>query len=259
MANAAILIDNLALDGIVTSSGEETTMPASNVLTPHPSERWRSAGVPASITLDKGDSDLADTFIVHGLTCGANSTVRMRLSLADSSGSAGEVADETFVDGDGNFSSTYGCAALLLAAPAAWRYARLDIDDPDASFVEAGLVTVGLRESFTFNFAPGGSIQYIDRSRITETSAGLMLTWAQNTKRSVDLNFEWVSPEQRYGVIETMDRVNGKHLNVLLILDTDSDDLSRDSIVGLITDISPNTYSAAIDLFGKQFRLEERI
>jgi hypothetical protein len=257
MGNAALLINNVALSGFATASSEVTNLPASNLLIPHISQKWRSSSNSASVVLDKANSDPADTFVVSGIT--ASTTVRMRLSTTDATGATGNIADQTFADNSANYDSDYGTAVLLLPAPVAWRYARFDLNNPSGTFVEAGLITLGTREQLTHNFASGSSVQYVDRSRITETSAGLKLIWNQNHFRRVELNFDWVTLQQRYGLMETLDLVAGRHSNVLVILDTDSTNLGRDSIVGLISDISPNTYLAAIDLFGKQFRLEERI
>lgn len=259
MANAAVLIDNLALNGRVNASSQELSMPATELLTPHPSDRWRSTSGSAFFVLDKGDAAPANTVILSGMTCGENSSIRVRLSLVDSSGAAGDVDDDTYAAGSVNFDTDYGTLTHLMSSAMAWRYARFDITDPDASYVEAGLVTAGTRESFTYNFAPGGGIQYVDRSRVSPVASGKTLTWTDNTFRRVDLSFEWVSTAQRYGLIQTMDRVNGRHVNVALILDTASDNLARDTIVGLVTDITPAVYAQAVLLFSKQLRLDERI
>src|SRR3990167_5664571 len=122
MANAAIVITNLALAGTVYASSQENTLPAPNLLTPHPSERWRSTSSPAFFVLDKATAAVADTVILSGMTCGANSTVRLRLSLTDSSGAAGDVLDTgAMADGSLNFDTTYGAFSYLLASPLAWR------------------------------------------------------------------------------------------------------------------------------------------
>lgn len=260
MANAALVTDNHALSGIVTASSQALAMPASNLLTPHPSERWRSTTAPAFFVLDKGIARLADTVFVKGLVIGPNATVRLRLSIADSSGGVGEVFDSGVLpSGSGVLDVDYYAACWTLPEPVLWRYARIDIHDPDNTFVEAGCLLDGLREAFDCNFAPGAAIQMVDRSRVATTAAGLTLVWPDNWYRKIDFNFEWVSRDQRYGLIERMDRVNGRRLNVLLIVDTDSENLARDSIFGLLSDLTPNSYSQAIEIFGKQLRIDERL
>src|SRR5689334_10928661 len=93
MANAALVIDNFADDATVAVSSQALTMPAQNLLTPHPSERWRSLSNADFFVLDKGASLSADTVMIGGLTCGVNSTLRLRLSTSDSTGAAGDVLD----------------------------------------------------------------------------------------------------------------------------------------------------------------------
>jgi hypothetical protein len=266
MANAAIVVDNNADNGSVIASSQALTMPSSNLLTPHPSERWRSSSSTAFFVLDKGSAILADTVALFGLTLGPNATIRLRLSSIDATGAAGDILDTGILtNGNVHFDVLYDSFVYQLASPAAYRYVRFDFTDSDAAllpatnFVEAGCILDGLSESFAYNFSHGGSFQHIDRSRISPTSSGMTLTWNDNTFRRIDLTFEWVKALQRYGVIERLDRVKGKTSNVLLMTDTASTNLPRDSIYGLVTDQTPITFGPVFDLFGKQLRIDERI
>lgn len=265
MANACIVIDNNADAATVGASSQVLTMPASNLLTPHPSERWRSLSNSAWFVLNKGASIVSDTIMLAGLSCGANATLRLRLSTVDASGAAGDVLDTgAIANGDPTFDVTYGCFLTRLAAPAAWQYARVDIVDPDAAYVEAGCILDGLSHKFVYNFAPSGAFQHVDRSRVTKAASGLTLTWDDNHYRQVNLTFNAVTSAERYGVVERLDRVKGKKRNVLLITDPASNNLPRDSIFGLVTTQTPISFNQAFDtggnpLFGKQFQIEERI
>jgi hypothetical protein len=272
MANAALVIDNNAQVAAVIASSQVLTLPASNLLTPHPSDRWRSLNPADWFVLDKGTSITSDTVGLFGLQCGSsssplalrnlgpNATIRLRLSSIDATGAIGDILDTgALLPGDPSFSTDYASFVMRLPAPMAWRYVRFDIADPDADFVEAGCVLDGLSESFAYNFVPGGSVQVVDRSRVAPTSSGMTLIWDDNQFRRVDLNFEWVAEAQRKGLIERMDRVCGRRRNVLLMMDTDSANLPFDSIFGLVTDITPVTFGVIFDLFCKQLRIDERI
>lgn len=261
MANAAALYDNFADDGTVAASSNTVGLPASNLLTPHVSERWRSATNSDFFVLDLGALQSADTVMVRGLTAGDNATVRLRLSSGDASGAAGDVFDLGIVanQANANFDLDYGAYVQLLDAPAAFRYVRFDISDPDASYVEAGAVCVGARTQFTYNFVPGASLGYVDRSRSATTSAGLTLIWVDNSYRQLGLNFDFVTSDQRYGLIEAMDRLNGQRANLLMVVDTESANLARDFIWGLIATLSAVTTPDVIDIFGKQFTINERL
>ena len=170
----------------------------------------------------------------------------------------GDLHDATFDATDAAYDTDYGAFILPLAAPISARYVRLDITDGPASYVEAGRLFVGLREAFDYNFAPGAAVTWTDRSRKTVSAGGQTLIFRDNKVRSAELNFEWVSAEQRYGLVETIDRVNGQSIDVLLILDTDSDNLARDSIFGLISAPTPNLYGPISDIFARAYRIEER-
>jgi hypothetical protein len=157
------------------------------------------------------------------------------------------------------FDVFYSSFVFRLASPLAWQYARFEIFDPDASFVEAGFPVDGLSEVFDYNFAPGGGIQDVDRSRVTPTAAGLTLTWPDNTFRRLDMNFDWVSARQRNGMIARLDRVKGRHSSVLLLTNTNETNLPRAAIYGLVTDQTPVTFGPISGIYGKQLRIDERL
>lgn len=241
-------------------------MPASNLLTPHTTDRWRSLNNSDYFVLNKGASILSDTFMAGRLTCGPNSTARLRLSSADSSGAAGDVLDTGPIAAnvsryfDAGYEGAYNAFVYRLPSPAAWHYARFELTDPDAAYVEAGFAVDGLSEVFDYNFAKSGSsIQEVDRSRVTPTSAGLTLTWQDNSFRRLDLNFDWVSERQRNGMIARLERVKGRHSNVLLLTNTDETNLPRAAIFGLVTDQTPVSFGAAQKIYGKQLRIDERL
>lgn len=261
MANAAIVIDNNADSSTVAASSQVLTLPASNLLTPHPSERWRSTASSSYFVLDKGSVISADTVALFGLTCGATSTVQLRLNSIDATGAAGDILNTgALATGDAHFDVNYTSFVYRLSAPASWRYARFDIIDPAATYVEAGCVLDGLSESFAYNFTPSSTIQHVDRSRVAPTSSGMTLTWDDNEFRRIALSFDFTTRTQRYGVIERLDRVKGRKRNVFMMTDTASDNMPRDSVYGLVTDLTPVTFGpAGADIFGKQLRIDERI
>lgn len=257
---SALVLDNNALTGTLTASSQELTMPVSQLLTPSPSERWRSLSNSAWVLLDKGSLISGDIVMLGGLTCGVNSTIRARLSTIDTTGAAGDVYDSgTVANGDARFDVEYGAFLARLSAPASWRYLRFDISDPDATFVEAGSILDGLSEAFTYNFVPGTAIQTTDRSRVEKAASGKAYVWPDNTFRSAALNYDFITSAQRYGMIETLDRKKGLRTNVLLMTDIASSNLPRDSIHGLMQDISANTFGPIVDIFSKGIKIEERV
>lgn len=262
MANAALLYNNLADAGSVTASTAAALMPVSRLLagvSPHIEERWRSSAEPAYFICDLGSSKSVDTVAVFGLTVAAGSTFRVRGSTADATGAAGDAFDSTVLSTGTYFDPAYGAIVWLRSAPATCRYIRVDLVDTPASYVEAGRLVVGARTAFTYNFAPGMARAWVDRSRKVKTSGGQSLIWVDNKFRTIDLNLEWVTAAQRDSLLEAIDLANGQHVDVLLILDTDSTNLPRDSIWGLISEPSPTLATAIPDIVSRSFKIEERL
>jgi hypothetical protein len=236
-------------------------MPSFNLLTPHVSERWRSLSGTAWFVLDLRSLKSIDTIMLRGMTLGASSTARVRLSSTDSTGAAGDISDSGSLTSEVStyFDLDYGALVYLLPFPTNCRYVRIDLTDPDAAYVEAGALLAGLREEFIYNPAPGAGITTIDRSRRASSSGGQTLIWNDNQYRQITLSFDLIDVAQRYGVFERMSRVNGMHKNVLLITDTDSANVARDSFFGLVSSQNQIAYLAAPDLYSQQLTINERL
>jgi hypothetical protein len=260
MANAAIAYSNLADAGNLSTSSQSPTMPIANLQNPHIAVKWRSTVNDAYFIVDLLSAQSIDTILVRGIEASVSATIRVRVSLADSSVAVGELADSTaLADGSAYFDLDYGALVYTLAAPVTARYVRVDITDSAASYVEAGRLFVGLRTTFTYNYNWGWSLGYTDRSIKIKSRGGQTLVLPDNSFRTITVDFGWVSSAQRYGIVETVDRINGQNTDILLITDTASTNLARDSIWGLATGISTITNPALADIFGKQYQIEERL
>jgi hypothetical protein len=271
MANAAVLHANLADDGTLSVSDEEALMRVAMLQDPHVLRRWRSRTLTPYFVLDLGATASIDTIMLRGMTVTDDCTLRVRISSADATGAAGDVYDSAtdyptgIEDGDDVFDVDYGALLILLPAVlSTGRYVRIDFNEAGsgATYVEAGRLGVGVRTAFDINFAPGATVGWIDRSIRAKTRGGQTLVWHDDKHRAVSLNMEWVTSSQRYGLVETMDRVNGQSTDILLVLDTESDNLARDSIWGLVSDLTPvaytNIYGSDGAIFQKSYQIEER-
>lgn len=264
MANAAIAYQNLADAGTWTATSAETLMPVSRLQNEHIGKRWRSTAEPATITVDltgAASNVSIDTVALLGLTLGSTATIQVLISSSAGGVASGNLngGGVTYSSADEEFKPDYGALILPLAAPVSARYVRFVITDGPASYVEAGRGFVGLREAFTYNFAPGGGIAWTDLSRKTKTPGGQTLIFPDSKFRSAEINLEWVSAAQREGLIESIDHINGQSIDCLLILDTASNNLPRDSIFGLLTQPTPTLYTAIPDIFSRAVRIEERL
>ena len=260
MANAAISYINLADLGNISASSQVTTMPASNLQDPHVEVRWRTNSNDAYFIVDLLSAQSIDTVLVRGITVGSGAMVRVRVCSIDPTGIDGDIADTGVVaSGTTYFDYNYGAIVYRLSEPSTARYVRVDITDSAASYVEAGRVFVGLSTQFTYNYNWGWSLGYTDRSVRIKSRGGQTLVLSDNSYRTLTIDFGWVSSAQRYGIVESVDRVNGQHTDILLITDTASTNLARDTIWGLVTSLSVVTNPVLADIFGKQYIIEERL
>lgn len=264
MGNAAICGINLADLGRIGASSQVLAMSSGLIQSPHVEQRWRAQTNAASFVVDLLSLQEIDTIALRGLTMGSNGTVRLRASSADASGEAGDILDLAVAQGSQHLDTRYGALTYLFDDPEEVRYIRFDLYDPDALMVECGRAFVGLRTAFTYNFAYGWQVQWVDRSTRQKSRGGQTLTWQDNKYRVLDLSFEHVTEDQRFGIVEEIDRDNGLTQDVFVITDTASANLARDSILGLVSDITPviqpvGVWDANGPLYAKQYKIEERL
>lgn len=259
MANAAILAVNLADAASVTADSEALSMPASLLQNVHVRKRWRSTAATAAILCDLGASLSPDTFGLFGLTVGAGATCRLRVSTVDATGAAGDALDTgVLTSSSAWFDPDYG-AFVYASAAVTGRYVRFDLADAGADYVEAGRLVAGVRTAFGANFTPGSTRGRVDLSRRTRTQGGQMLLDRKPKARTLALDFDFLTAAEWAATLEAADRDNGLTDDVLLILDPTGDNVARDAIWGLLTDLSPVAFTAIPDIVSKQYRLEERL
>lgn len=263
MANAAIAGTNKAAAASIAASSQAPLMPAENLLSPDVSVRWR--GKTSSDFFITSAVSQFDTIVVRGLTASAAATIRVRVSSIDLTGAAGDLFDSGVLShGSQNFDARYGAVVCLLPASVTGLI-RVDINDPGQAMVEAGYLFATQRTEFTYNFAHGWSIQWEDRSAVQESRGGQDLIWRDNQRRRLTIDCKWITTTERYGVVEEIDRVNGRRDNVLIVIDTESDNLARDAILGLAENLTPIVQPDAVfaedgePMFAKQYLIKERL
>lgn len=260
MANAAIAGTNKVKGVSISASSQELLMPASNLQTPDIEVRWRS----------KTNSDFIasglvigfDTIVLKGVTASASALIRVRVSSVDVSGAAGDLYDSN-IGPAASFDANYDAIVALLPSPVSG-YIRIDISDPASARIEAGFLFAAPRHTFSYNYSYGWQIRWEDRSGSQESRGGQDLLWKDNKRRHLTLDFAHITTPERYGVVEQIDRDNGQHENVLIILDVESSNLARDALLGLIEELTPVVQPDAVfnndgPLYAKQYQLKERL
>lgn len=249
------LLDTAAT--VVSATSAQILTPPSLLLDPHVSRHWRgSGGISDDIIVDLGSTQSIDTIYGMGSNLTASGSTRLRVSSVDSTGAAGDEYESGAIVG--KVDPNYGYAPFLLPTPVSGRYVRMGFSDASLSAIELGRMFIGLRTQFTYNFDYGWSIQRVDRSTRTKTRSGQTQVFRDNAYRTFDLPMNFVAPEDRYGLIEAMDIACGQNTDVLMISDPTSSNLGRDSIWGLVSDltaiIQPN-----LAVFTKDYKIEERL
>lgn len=254
MGNACIAYDNLADGAALSASSSAIQMPPTMLQNPHVTRKWRGgSSITDYVLANLGSLQSLDTIAVLGINA---ASAQVRVSSVDSSGAAGDLYDSGVVAVDQDYVSIID----LLPAAVNGQYVRIDFTNPDGPFVEAGRLFIGVRTQFDINFNFGWGRGYMDRSIISKTRGGQTQVYDDVVYRTLDLTFGFASSNQRYGIIETIDRVNGTKTDVLMITDPDSDNLARDTIWGLVTDLTAVASVAQIfDVFSKEYKIEERL
>lgn len=268
MANGAIVTANIADDGTLMASGEVDGMEIDKLIdSPHVrDDLWRATGSSANFTWDYGGDTSLDTVALFGLTMGAAGTLRCRVSSQAGGSTAGDRLDTgTLSFGSAWWDYRYGAFVYPLGAAVSARYVRFDLDDAEASFIEAGRLVIGTRTVLDYNFAPGSSFDWLDENPVVKSSGRQTLTWERaHRNRAVSLDLSWVSNSQRWGLVETLGRDVGRTGDVLMLLDPAASNLPQWTVWGLIVESAPSAFLPVFDagggnMFSKQIRIEERL
>ena len=232
----------------------------------HVRRRWKGRnGFAEYILLDLGAANAIDVIALLGcqgivgdsqINLSATTTTRIRVSSADPLGIAGDVYDSG--EETGQINAAFGALVRILDAPVTGRYLRIDLLDHSATALLAGRLIVGQMQTFAFNFQYGWAFGYADLSRSRKSAGGQTFVDRDDRYRILNLAFPMVSKEDRYSFVDEIDRVCGTGRDIFFITDPQSARPDRDSVWGLMQDMSPPT-QPYFDAFAKSYSVEERL
>lgn len=254
MANACIAYTNLVdAASTITATSANLLLPVSNVTNPHVARKWQGTtptGLDAVI-IDMGAPVTFDTIAALGLVA---QTIVFSASLVDPSGVAGEVYASSFTVDQSYKSQVAVCGSQLSA-----RYFRFDVTAGTAgTFAAIGRLFIGVRTQFAYNIVKGWQRRWNDTSLRSKTRGGQTQIFPDVVYRSYDVSFDFITQSDRDGFVETIDRVNAMKTDVLFITDPASSNLSRDSVWGLMSALTP-VVQPYIGQFTKQYQIDERL
>jgi hypothetical protein len=265
---AAILWRNLAdteFGGSVTASSWIATSPPTRLQNPHTLRRWKGRNGAAesilvtwtteqtfdSIGLMKLAKIVGDTTLVMS----SAATKRVRVSSVDLTGIAGDVYDSGVIAG--KVRDAYGCLIELFPAPVTGKAVLIDISESGVDAILAGRLVIGLRKQFALNFSYDWSDGYADLSRIKKSIGGQTYVDRDDRYRVLNIPFNSIVENDFNTIVRAIDRENGLSRDVLFVIDENSAELDRDSVWGLIKDMSPAT-QPNLAYFSKRYAIEER-
>jgi hypothetical protein len=251
MSNAVIAYSNIADTGTLTASSASLLLPLSNIQVAHIARKWRGNSASTDfVVVDFGSLQSLDTVAVIGIT---GAQIRTRLSSTDATGAAGDAFDSGTIAVDQSYLSYISLVPSVVSA----RYLRVDITTTGL-FVEIGRIFAGVKTQFAYNFIAGWTRTWNDLSTRTKTLSGQTQIFPRSVYRSYDVSFDFLKQVDRDGFVETIDRVNALKTDVLYISDPSSQNLSRDSVWGLMTALTA-VIQPSPGIFTKQYQIEERL
>lgn len=231
MANIIILSPTFSDAATFATSSAVTTLPAINLQTMPPKQKWRASGMTEYITIDFGSGgSLACTglaLIGHNLTSAA--TLRLR-GKATSDVTVSPTVDTTALSAwpaTGVPADTYWpqyFSWLSWTSGGALRYWRLDIADganPDG-YVEAGRLMLGAYWQPTINFDLGGTPLGRDQRDVqTVTDYGEIFTdrRQRSAARRASLQISAADKREVLDGVQEVQRLRGMHGDVACLLD----------------------------------------
>lgn len=146
---------------------------------------------------------------------------------------------------------------LFLPSAVTARFIRIDISDPNSSYLDIGRLYVSKAWQPLNNMNYGLSEGIIDPSRKTRTVSA-ELSVAKKTKyRWAEFTLSFASETEMYDNAHEIERLRGRTEDVLFIQDPAAKaNLQRRSIYGTMENLQP-IVNSTFNIFEKSFRIEE--
>lgn len=253
----ALAYRNWADTALVTASSIAGGLGPGRVQTAHVAEKWRGQSGTETLYVDLGAIFPLDTIALFGCNLTRYGSSRVRAAKTDVIGSGGATYDTGWVIGAAD--PAYSAFMSLIPGQISARFLRLDFTDESVAALEAGKLFIGPRFEIVSGLSPGFEYGYADLSKRTYSRGGQSYTDRNVSYRTVDLTFEFLTFDDRWGVIDQIDRIIGQRDDVLFISDTNSADLARDSLWAQVDGQQPVVQPYAIDIFRKSLKLRERL
>jgi hypothetical protein len=264
---AAIVRDNLADAATVTASSWLISAPPTRLQNAHTERRWQGELGDTEFILATWSTaqsiDVIELLKCAKLVAGVEEVMtsaaisRIRVSSVDLTGVAGDLYDSGLSPQTLFIDEAYESLAVFLPAPVSAKAVRIDLTEAGAEAIKAGRLVIGLKEVFSISYAYGWGYGYADPSRVQKSAGGQTFVDKEKTYRMLNVTFDFISTTEFYDFVLETDRLNGLSTDILFITNIASTNPSRDSIWGLVQDLSPGT-EPSFERHSKSYTIEER-
>lgn len=251
--------DNKADDAALSTDSEITTLPASNVQSPHVAKKWHTAAAVTSayLILDMGASVACDVVALLGTNLTPAGTIRVRASDADPT-VVGTLLRDTGVLA-GAAKAGYGAIYKAFTTATA-RYWRIDLDDAAVAEGQLRVGRVFLGPSWTpaqgqdFGWAP----VTVDDSPGDQSYAGQEYDEEKPQRRGLMFVLDHMTEAEAYGSAFALARANGRVRDVLAIPDINGAYLSEQAVYGKLSTGEPIPHRLP-QVYRQKFTIRERL
>lgn len=276
MANMVLAMPVLSDAATLSASNSAGTLPIGNLQKRSLKEVWRALDPEnAFIIIDLGEAKEINLVALLGHNGSSRASGRVRAASTegdlttspgydsgllpfrshqsgyDASWASG-VADEEYGALDKNMFLLW-----LGNATETYRYWRIDIDDPNISFLDVGRLYISKAWQPQTNMDYGLAEGFIDPSRKPRTVSGEVSPVQRQAYRYSEFQLSFLNEAAMYDNVFEIERLRGRSKDVLFIQDPEATDhLQRRSVYGLMESLQP-IINYAFSLFQKTFRIEE--
>jgi hypothetical protein len=247
---------NLIDTGSLLASSEVTGVGVSNLADPHLAVPWQTTGTTAYVLVDSSATGTTwNVFGLFGTNLTSSATVRWQVgndsTFATSASDSGTVSAGVVAG--------YGQSVVVPSSTATGRYCRCDITDstnPDG-FLRIGGAYAGPAAQPAIGLAYNMPEGWAAENTVTTSQGGQEFVSIGPQYRTTELTFEWLSPAEKYQIVDEIDRVASTRNNVLFVPLPNDTYMNRQAIYGRLTSLSPAQITS-YNRWSKRWAIKER-
>lgn len=276
MGNMVLAMPALSDAATLTGSTSPATLPVSNLKTKSIGQVWRALDAQnAYVVIDLGAAKAVNLIALLGHSGSSRASGRIRAAASEADltdNPAYDSGDLPLRSHQAGFDNTWAAGVADEEAGAldtnhfiqwlggnaeTYRWWRIDVNDPNATYFDAGRLYLAHAWQPETNMNYGLSEGWIDPSRTGRTVGGKSMAVARPSFRWSEFTLSYASKEEMFNEAFDIDRLRGTTRDVLFIVDPDDlPNLQKRTIYGTLRGLQP-VVNSSFSIFEKSFRIEE--